>query len=342
MGQEAEDLEFGKPEERGDFVDDKKEDETDELQKGEEESDEEQGTEEEDVKDDDEKDDEKASSEEEDEGDKDEEQSKGVKDEDVKGIRIPKFRFDAVAARAKAAEERAAELEAKLKELEGKSQPATETKPEEGENRDDLDAKLAEIDVKIAEAMKEGDADAIKELMAESRKLERDFYLKKMEEEATTKATQTAEQLQEAARLDLILTQLEEQFPIFDENSDQFDQDANDKVLEVQRAYIAAGRSPSDALVEAVNLVLPTLGYSEVSDPTDRPKDGKEAPKRSEKDVKRNTEAAKKQPPDLENIGDDSDKAGAKDTLPDPLQLTEEEYDALPEETKRAMRGDFV
>lgn len=336
-------LEFASPEERGDFVTDKDAEGGDDdglpKQEGSEES-RKQGAEEEDVKDDKESKTAEGKDEEEGEGEK-----KGVKDEDAKGIRIPKFRFDAVAARAKAAEERAAELEAKLQELQGlaRQTPPSQQQPQEGKDlspEQELEQKLADIDARMAQAIKDGEADIIPQLMAESRQAEKDFYLQQMEQVAKTNDQQTAEQIQEAARLDLILTQLEEQFPIFDENSDQYDQDANDKVLEVQQAYIAAGRSPSDALVEAVNLVLPTLGYNDVQDPSARPTESK--PQDRSEDVKRNTRTARQQPPDLDSVGDDSDKAGQTDTLPDPLQLTDSEWDALPEETKKRLRGDFV
>jgi hypothetical protein len=58
--------------------------------------------------------------------------------------------------------------------------------------------------------------------------------------------------------------------------------------------------------------------------------------------VKENIKDAKKQPPDLSDAGADSDKSGKKSEDVDVTKLSTDEFDALPETTKKRLRGDFV
>jgi hypothetical protein len=264
----------------------------------------------------------------------------------VRGIRVPKFRLDAVTARAKAAEQRAQELEARLAALEEQSKAPQATQQQAPQkSAAETHAELMDsYDERIAEAIAEGNSKEASKLMRESRMAQESYFNEQMTsrfQETTQQATrQATSQAQEAARMEAILDQLEEQFPVFAEGSEEYNQEVNDKVLEVQQAYIKAGRAPSDALVEAVNLVLPSFGYgSDVDEVAAKPS---KAVTKRETNVKQNVEAAKKQPPDVSSVGDDSDTAGIKGQTFDPTQLTEEEFDALPESKKRELRGDFV
>ena len=266
-------------------------------------------------------------------------------EEKPKGIRVPKFRLDAVTARAKAAEQRAQELEARLAALEAQSKSApSKTEAPQVSAQDAHTAQMEKYDEQIAEAIAEGNSKEASKLMRESRIAQETYMQERMEarfSESTKQATQQAtSQAQEAARMESILDQLEEQFPVFAEGSDEYDQAVNDKVLEVQQAYIKAGRAPSDALVEAVNLVLPSFGYGSNNEP--RTPAAPKAVESRKTDVKKNIAAAKQQPPDVSNIGEDSDTAGVQSTGINVLDLTEEEFDALPESKKAELRGDFV
>lgn len=285
---------------------------------------------------------------EDDEGKKGEEAKKdddeGKKDD--RNIRVPKFRLDAVTARARAAEERALAAEQRLKDLEAQlakgGKPADDKDTKAADPKAALEAKLSDIDTRLAEAMKEGDTATVSKLMAESRQAQTEFIISNMKADITETRSATVNEVQESARLDSILTQLEADFPIFDENSDKYDQKANDQVARLQAAFIAQGNSPSDALIEAVNYVLPSLGYSlEYEDETPPKKDeGKKDDKRDKDTRKRNVETSKKQPPDLDEAGEDSTKGGMSGDAPNAMDLTDEEFDALPEATKRMMRGD--
>ena len=259
-----------------------------------------------------------------------------------KGIKVPKFRLDAANVRAKKAEIERDEAVAKLQE-------ASVAKPAEGELTAEQiqDKALTEIDTKIAEAMKNGDSGEISKLMAESRALERGYQNDINMTNLQASSEHTRAQVDETTLVNSILDQLEEQYPMFDENSDQFNAEANADVIRLQEAFIASGSTAADALVEAVNTTLPKYGFTAEESPED---DGKaEAEKKAatekaaaekKKQVEKNLAAAGKMPPDMENAGDDSDSAGPTGDLPNPLDLTDAEYDALPEATRKKMRGD--
>lgn len=254
-----------------------------------------------------------------------------------KGIRVPKFRLDAALTRAREAEKKLNELVDKQASTKKEETPS-ET-PEQV-----LDTKLSEIDAKIADAMADGDNKLITSLMAESRQAEREYITSVMTEQNQQVQAKTADEMREELKLDAVLTELETEYPMFDGESDQFDQDANDYVLRLQRAFIAEGSTASDALVEAVNYALPALGLvKESTETTESVEDVKaDVPGKPATRTKENIDAANRQPPDTDDVGDDSNTTGQQDALPNSMELTEAEYDALPEDTKRRMRGDFA
>jgi len=259
-----------------------------------------------------------------------------------KGIKIPKFRLDAANVRAKKAELERDEALVKLAEAE-KAKPDEEKLTAEQIQ----DKALADIDTKIAEAMKDGEAEKVAQLMAESRALEREYQTNNNETNLQESSAQTRAQIEETTLVNSILDQLEEQFPMFDESSDQYNAEANADVLKVQRGLIATGDSAADALVEAVNLILPKYGITMEEDNGTSEKDAETAKKAAEKaaadkkkQVEKNLDTSGKMPPNMDNAGDDSDSAGATHDLPNVLDLTDAEYDALPEATRKAMRGD--
>lgn len=259
----------------------------------------------------------------------------------TRDYKVPKFRLDAATARAKKAESEAETLRAELEQL--KTRAAAPTPPAataaEANAESTRDAELERIDAEFADALANQDGKRMAALMAQARKVERDYITAQLQETSTSTRDATLTEARETMRVNAVLDQLESQFPAFDENSDDYNQELNDKVLELQQAYMAAGRSQSDALIEAVNIALPAFGYSlEDAPPAVQPPPAKD----SKESVRRNAQTANQQPPKLDGLGDDSDKAGQAGELPDPLNLTTDEFDALPEETKRRMRGDFA
>lgn len=273
-------------------------------------------------------------------------EAKAAKD---KGIKVPKFRLDAATAARRKAEEEADRLRKELEEARAASQKADADKGKQS-LEETRDSKLADIDKRMAAAVKDGDSDAIPGLMAESRAVERDYTEAKFSQNLEETRAATTTEVQESAQVNFILDQLESQYPEFDDSSDKYNQEMNDEVAKLQTAFIKDGKTQSEALLEAINYVLPRYGYSmeetdeKADTKTEKENDDKSDKKETKdrkKEVERNVDTAKKQPPDMDGAGDDSDKAGITGELPDAQDLTEAEFDALPDDTKKRMRGDY-
>lgn len=244
-----------------------------------------------------------------------------------KGPMIPKSRYDSAKNRAQEAERRTQELERKLAEIaEGKTSTQTQTNT-------DVDTQLAELDKKLGEAYADNDMEAAASLRAQQRAIEREQIKADMTESDKLSSQHTIEQL----KLDEMIETLNNTYEVLDPDSDAYDQDIVNEVLELQDAFVNAGRSPSSALQQAVR-------YARLEDTVKAAVAEPEAPaaEKRKTDVKRNVETANKQPPDLDKTGVDSNKSGLKDVIPDVTGLSEDEFDALPEETRRRMRGDVL
>lgn len=225
---------------------------------------------------------------------------------------IPRHRYQSASQRARDAEAKVAELEAKMAPA-----PAA---PEEV----DYDAKLLDLDTRQAKMLADGEFENAAKLSQEARMIERAQMQVEFEERNTQSANATVEQV----RLDRAIEDLNESFPVLDPDNDGYDQDLVDEVLTLQRAFVAAGKNPTQSLYDAVH-------YARIEGDVPAKK-----PQSRKTDVKKNIDAANKQPPELDKAGFDSDTTGMKDKDPDITSLTEEEFDALPEATLRRMRGD--
>lgn len=244
-------------------------------------------------------------------------------DEKRQTLTIPKYRYDSQAAKTRAAE---AEVQRLKKQLEATAESGAPAAAESKVTQTELDAKLAELDDAIEAAVLDNDVKKVRELRLESRKLERDFF----QDVSTRTATQMSSQAVEKIKFDQTVEMLENEFEQLDPDSDKYDDTTVNEVLDMQEAFVATGKySPSDAMLRAVGYVL------KGADPAQK-SEGRRTP------IKKNAEDSNRQPPDLDGVGTDSDKSGKRSEIPDIRKLTTEEFDALPEVTKRRMRGDLV
>ena len=63
---------------------------------------------------------------------------------------------------------------------------------------------------------------------------------------------------------------------------------------------------------------------------------------RKEKAVKKALDTVNKTPADLDGVGRNSDKGGRTDGLPDPLKMTQAQFDKLTEKQKAELREDTL
>ncbi len=232
---------------------------------------------------------------------------------------VPKSRLDEVLAKQKA-------LQKQLDEMKAQQEPA-ENAPEAY----DFDAK----EVEYQQLLLDGESQKAASLRQEMRKAEREQLTYEMRQEMTQKVSANAQ----ATALQQAANELEANFPVFDQNSADYNAEITQEVIELRDAFIVQGFEAVDALSKAANFAIKSHGL-EAPSTLDAPQAPKAkavdevAKKRAE--VSKKLKAAEAQPPELP--GESSANRGEK-----PLDLstmTEEEFNALPEATLKRLRGD--
>jgi hypothetical protein len=241
---------------------------------------------------------------------------------------IPKSRFDQVNAAKKAAEEELATLKERLNR---------EGKAAEAGSQQEYDFDAAEE--RYMEAVLDGKAAEAKAIRAEIRAAERAAY----EALATTKATQTTQAAQTQREIDRIVSAAERDFPAFDpKNEEAFRPDLVEEVSAYFGTRLNLGDSAPVAMQRAVDAIAKIHGLAAPPAEDTKPAKGKVVTIPAGKDAtKAKVAAAKKAPPTLATAGAGGDEAGISGEL-DVSKLTDKELDALPESTRRRLRGDFI
>ncbi len=237
---------------------------------------------------------------------------------ETKSPMIPKSRLDEVLAQNKALKKRIAQTE------------EAEKAAEEAPDAYDFDAKEDEY----MDAVLDGDKDKAKAIRKEIRQAQRTQIETELTKDIESKVTRksTANAVQDAA------SAIEEAFPIFDANSDQFNKELTDEVNKYMTGFINSGHNPVEALEEATTYVLQKNNMLDSSTDAEVPVLGKAKEQKKRSQVSKKLKAADSQPPELP--GESSAAKGEKAL--DIHNMTAEEFDALPEATLKRLRGDVL
>lgn len=292
--------------------DDEEEPEDDEA---EEESDEEES----DGKDDEESDDEDEDEAEEESDDKDDDKAKKSEP------RIPKSRFDAINARLREERERNAELAGKLQE--------TDKGSEEANRVSTIQSRLGEIDEEMSAALLDADSKKISALRAEEREL--------MSQANRIELDERSAEVRRQARYDVVVDQVERDYPQLNPDSDQFDRELMAETNQYRMKFMKAGDDPETALREAISIAYPRH-YPDEATAEEVQESLRDTPKKPKRDTstpkKRNKKAAASQPADTSTR-----RSQAKaDELPDITTMSDEEFDRLTPAQLAKLGGDFA
>ena len=231
---------------------------------------------------------------------------------------VPKARLDEVLAKQKA-------LQKQLDEVN-----AANAKAEEAPEEYDFDAK----EVEYQNMVLDGETDKAVALRREIRQAER----KQLEFEMRQEMNETVNQNQQMTALQQAATAMEEAYPVFNRNSEDFNEEYTNEVVELRDAFILKGYDTVDALSKAVKYVVKDHDLDgapeEAPSLAGKAKSVDEVAKKRAQ-VSKKLKAAEAQPPELP--GESSSNHGEKGV--DINNLTEEEFAALPDATLKRLRG---
>lgn len=239
----------------------------------------------------------------------------------AKNKMVPKARLDEVLAKQKA-------LQKQLDEINAANEKAAEAP-----DAYDFDAK----EVEYQNMVLDGETDKAVALRREIRKAERE----QLEFEMRQEMNQTVTQDRQMTALQQAASAMEDAYPIFDRNSEVYNEDVTNEVVELRDAFMMKGYEAVDALSKAVKYVVKDHDLDQVQESApslagQAQKTDELAKKRAQ--VSKKLKAAEAQPPELP--GESSSLHGEKGL--DVSQMTEEEFDALPEATLKRLRGDIL
>lgn len=213
--------------------------------------------------------------------------------------------------------------EARIKELEESRQNGATTdeitKAEEAVDKmeDELDAARAD-----------NNPDKVRAIRARIRAA----TSKLVDMKASERAAQAKNEAIEEIRYEVAITKAEADFPILNPDSDDFNSDVAEEVLDLRNSLMKNGVTAAKALSRAVKYVLGDANKTEAG-PKDRERSARE----------RAAEDNKKQPPALAKIGLDSDKAGRPQKGVDITKMTQKQFAKFSEENLKELeriRGD--
>ena len=235
---------------------------------------------------------------------------------------VPKSRLDEVLAKQKA-------LQKQLDDMKKAQEP-----PADAPEAYDFAAKEREYMNLVLDG-KEAEAVQLRQEIRTAEKTQLEFDM-------SQKMQQTVSQNAQATALQAAANELEANFPVFDQNSADYNADYTQEVIDLRDAFIVQGFDAVDALSKAANFVIKDHGLAEEAPQestltqSTAPMQDEVAKKRAE--VNKKLKAAKAQPPELP--GESSAARGEKAL--DISSMTEEEFDALPDATIKRLRGDLL
>lgn len=235
--------------------------------------------------------------------------------------RIPKHRFDEVNERRKAAEKRLAEFE-KQKQADGQ-EPS-------------IDFDFSAKEEAYMDAVLDGEKDKAKSIREEIRQAEQQLYRQQMDQASTSTREATKAELE----LNSTINELTTEYPVFDGQSENYDQNLTEEALDLFEGFKGRGYDPATAMRRAVRYVVRAndLDQSESEASPAAGKAGKggglDQHRATEEQGKRKAQRAAKQPPEPETRSTTEGR--------DVMNMSEEDFDKLSDQEIARMRGDFA
>ena len=228
----------------------------------------------------------------------------------------------------------------KQKELQRKIDEYTQKEAEVAEPESKFDFNQAET--QYQEALLDGKQEDAAKLRDEIRNAERDLLRKEMRSEMSNEMDAN----QELKSIQTTAAELEAEYPVFDQNHEDFNSEYAQEVVAIRDGLMSHSMAGDEALKKAAAMVVQTYSLKGVTAP-DSALTEKQTPKlkavdevaRKRKQVSQKLKAAEAQPPELP--GESSADHGEK-SIEDLNNMSEDEFNALPDATIARLRGDFI
>ena len=253
-----------------------------------------------------------------------------------KGKFIPLDRHEKLLKKERARRE---ELEAQLSQSRAGQEVARAN-----DTLEKIENDLVAMEGQYNDLLAEGDTKGAAQLMTQIRR-------KNAELSAVTAQQRDAEVMARAVekmRYDEALDRVEEAYPELDPESDEYDEDLYQDVVDLMQSGQRRGLSATKSLQRAVQRVMgadtgaqkrattvtPRVDEQDVADQT--------AAKRRSEAVKRNLDAAQRTPPATHRVGAGNDAAGGALTAKAVMDMDEDEFAKLSDKDLARLRGDVV
>lgn len=268
--------------------------------------------------------------------DEDESKSTGKKDNKL----VPRARLNEATRKLREQIElrdaRVAELERQLQSVSGKQDASK------------IEGEIDALEEQLDDARADGNKDRVKQLREAIRLKNKQLVLA----EAKSASRDSVETAREEIRSELMIETYETQFPELNSEHEDYDEDLVEMINDLRNGNLTKGMSLSAALKSAVEKTMRRLGRmgddgkpidkkAKDDTPKGKAKDAEVREQRKAESVKRAATAAAKQPLSLGEVGDASDSSDSA-RLPNIMEMSAAEYAALPEATRRRLRGDEV
>ena len=184
----------------------------------------------------------------------------------------------------------------------------------------------------------DGATESATKLRSEMRKAEKDQLMFEVQQQMgqTVQQDRAEQELQEKA------VEIASTFAIFNEESPEFNEELTKEVTGLRDAFIIQGYTPADSLARAAEYTLaakhPELLQGAPEEAAVKVQQNKiAAEKRQKTTVKKKLVASKSQPPTMKG----ESTAARGEAAVNVNVLSDDEFNALPDETLRRLRGDF-
>ena len=249
---------------------------------------------------------------------------------DKKDSRIPLSRHEKILQKERDARQAA---ERELKKYQGGAQIA------------DLNADVAAAETKVSALEKEyaklitdGESEKAAAKMTEIRRTEREISEAKNDAKIAAAVARTTENM----RYSTALERIESEYPVLNEDHDEFDESVFSEVVELMNGYKAQGYTPTDALQKAVKKELGAKTAAQTKAVTVKPNvDPKQVAAERKKDAATKTaDAVESTPASTTKVGVDSDKIGGALSAKAVMTMNQKDFAKLSDEALARLRGD--